>query len=102
MNEWVSPPVLIQIASILIVVGGAYATIRNLAQESNKNAQAALAHVAALQTEVMEFKIQVAKDYATNAAIDRVEGNLITSIERLGDRLDRLVELISKPSIAGH
>lgn len=38
--------------------------------------------------ELADFKLEVAKDYATNSAIAQIEERLITAIDRLGDRLD--------------
>lgn len=42
--------------------------------------------------ELSEFKLEVAKSYATNTAIKEVEDRVVAAIERLGDRLDKLID----------
>jgi biopolymer transport protein ExbB/TolQ len=46
--------------------------------------------------ELAEFKLLVARDYATNNAIREVEERVVAAIERLGDRLDKFVEAALK------
>lgn len=55
-------------------------------------ARTAVAKAEAVGGELSEFKEQVAREYVTGAAIERVEARLVSAIERLGDRLDRAFE----------
>jgi hypothetical protein len=47
---------------------------------------AATAHV------IAEFKLEVARNYATNNSIREVEQRVVDAIDRLGDRLDKFLE----------
>ena len=42
--------------------------------------------------ELAEFKLEVAKSYATNAAIQQVEERVVSAIEKLGERFDRAMD----------
>lgn len=42
--------------------------------------------------ELAEFKIEVAKEYATNQTVHKVKDDVVEAISRLGDRLDRIIE----------
>lgn len=55
-------------------------------------ARSASAKAEKASTDLAEFKEQVAREYVTGTAIERVEQRLVTAIERLGDRLDRAFE----------
>lgn len=48
--------------------------------------------IIANQTALADFKLQVAKEYATTAAIKEVEDRIVQAIDRLGDRLDKFVD----------
>lgn len=48
--------------------------------------------------ELAEFKLEVAKNYATNTAIREVEERIVVAIDRLGDRLDKLIDGQNKPA----
>lgn len=39
-----------------------------------------------------DYKLQVAKEYATTNAIKEVEDRIVQAIDRLGDRLDKFVD----------
>jgi hypothetical protein len=41
--------------------------------------------------ELADFKLEVAKNYATNAAIMQVEERIVVAIDRLGDRFDKII-----------
>lgn len=41
--------------------------------------------------ELADFKLEVAKNYATNSAIREVEERIVVAIDRLGDRLDKII-----------
>jgi hypothetical protein len=48
--------------------------------------------IAALNMVIGDFKLEVARNYATNAAIKEVEDRIVQAIDRLGDRLDKFVD----------
>lgn len=50
------------------------------------------ADVAKVTADLAEFKVHVAANYAGNSTIEQVENRLIEAINRLGDRLDRVLE----------
>lgn len=41
--------------------------------------------------ELSDFKLEVAKNYATNAAITQVEERIVVAIDRLGERFDKII-----------
>lgn len=47
--------------------------------------------------ELADFKLEVAKNYATNAAIKEVEERIVVAIDRLGDRLDKIIDRQDNP-----
>jgi hypothetical protein len=51
--------------------------------------QANALQFSAVYAVLAEFKLEVARNYATNAAIREVENRIVAAIERLGDRLDK-------------
>ena len=55
-------------------------------------AKEAKALAIAAKGELADFKEQVAREYVTGQAIERVEARLVSAIDRLGDRLDRAFE----------
>ncbi len=48
--------------------------------------------------ELAEFKLSVAREYATSEAIKEVEERVVEAINRLADRLDRILDHQAKPS----
>lgn len=46
--------------------------------------------------ELAEYKLQVAKEYATNQAIGVIEERIVQAIERLGDRMDKFFDSTRK------
>ena len=42
--------------------------------------------------ELADFKLEVAKHYATNTAISEVEKRIVVAIDRLGDRFDKIID----------
>ncbi|CAI2936174.1 hypothetical protein [Aminobacter niigataensis] len=47
--------------------------------------------------ELADFKLEVAKNYATNSAIREVEERIVVAIDRLGDRLDKIIDRQDHP-----
>lgn len=63
-------------------------TIKDL-QERIKSLEDAKGRTA---QELAEYKLQVAKEYATTHSIREVEERVVQAIERLGDRLDKFLD----------
>jgi hypothetical protein len=83
-----------------VTLGGVWYRLRMQVEENrefataelHKHAQAAAAQIAALQLTVSDFKLQVAREYATNNAIREVEQRVVDAINRLGDRFESFFE----------
>jgi len=56
------------------------------------NREFASVQVAAVHMIIAEFKLQVAREYATNNAIREVEQRVVDAINRLGDRFENFFE----------
>ncbi|MEM7216674.1 MAG: hypothetical protein AAF423_14140 [Pseudomonadota bacterium] len=50
------------------------------------------ARISKAESALSDFKVQVAKEYATNKGIEQMESRVVDAIRRLGDRLDRVME----------
>jgi hypothetical protein len=48
--------------------------------------------IGGLRHELTEYKVEVAEKYVSAQSMRELEERLINSIERLGDRLDRIFE----------
>lgn len=55
-----------------------------------------------LRTELSAFRVQVAQDYVSLAALKHFEERFETSFQRLVDRVDRAIELALRNSILAH
>jgi ribosome-associated translation inhibitor RaiA len=81
--------------TLLLTAAGVYAGwILRIAKgesaaEKVKAVEVELAHV---KTELSEFKVHVAATYASSGTIEQMESRLVDAINRLGDRLDRVLE----------
>mgnify|MGYP001809802348 CR=1 FL=1 len=53
------------------------------------------AHVA--MAELAAFKTEVARDYASLKTVEQVENRVVSAVDGLGIRLDRLVEILITP-----
>ena len=94
----------IEIATLLLTgagaLGGVWYRLNNqitinrefAATELTKRSQETSVQIAAIHLLVGEFKLEVARNYATNAAIKEVEDRIVQAIDRLGDRLDKFVD----------
>lgn len=88
------------IAVIIGAVGGAAAwlvrfstrlsNMEATAKAAAKEANAAAIQAAHTDRELVEHRVTVAREYASNETIARLEGKLIDAIDRLGNRLDSL------------
>jgi hypothetical protein len=88
------------IAAVIGALGGAAGWLVRFSTrlsniEAKADAAALAAASAALQAahtdrELTEHRVSVAREYASNETIARLEGKLIEAIDRLGNRLDSL------------
>lgn len=65
---------------------------QGFAKEIAKLDQAHSVQIAALNMVIGDFKLEVARNYATNNSIREVEQRVVDAIDRLGDRLDKFLE----------
>jgi len=47
--------------------------------------------IGSLRKELTSFREEVAKEYVSQATLEKFEARILTAIDRLGDRLDRFV-----------
>jgi propanediol dehydratase large subunit len=90
-----SPEVLIAAATLALTIAGAvafWANRINKGENALEIAKSALAKADECRKELADFKVHVAANYASNSTIEAMEARLIEAINRLGDRLDRVLE----------
>lgn len=82
------PNALIALGTLLLAAAGgiAFWSVRISKGEN------ALDVAKRVERDLAEFKVHVAANYASNSTIAEMEGRLIDAINRLGDRLDRVLE----------
>lgn len=83
----------IAIAGLCIAVAGGIAL---WAVRVNRGESAAT-RVERVERDLADFKERVARDYATAAMVAAVESRVVAAIDRLGDRLDRVLERRQEP-----
>lgn len=89
------PNILIAGGTLIIAAASAYAgwAARILRGESAaKKVDSLEGEVGRIKSDIADFKVHVAANYASNSTIEQMESRLIEAINRLGDRLDRVLE----------
>lgn len=89
MAQFISWNDLYTLAGVLVMVVGAVWHINNTVNEMRRESSES---DALLRKELADYKIEVANRYVTSDAIRQWKDELTQAINRLGDRLDRLVE----------
>lgn len=92
---------IIALVALSVTVVGGLATwaIRfGKAENAHDLAKEAVATANAAVSDLAEFKERVARDYATANMVASVEGRVVAAIDRLGDRIDRILE--ARPAVA--
>lgn len=87
--------ILVAVAGLGLAIMGGFAAwvIRfGKAEGALEEAKEAKALAISAKGELADFKERVAREYATAAMVAAVEGRVITAIDRLADRLDRILE----------
>lgn len=84
----------------LLVLGGGITWVLRFGKVESAAEDALEAKKLAEQAtkDLAEFKERVARDYATANMVAAVEGRVVAAIDRLGDRLDRLLEGRAAPA----
>lgn len=97
--EWPTLAALIIIATFLLALLKVASNLADRLTAAKAKADAAMivaneANTRAERAErgLAEFREEVARTYVTSDAIERVEQRLVLAIERLGDRLDRVLD----------
>lgn len=68
------------------------------AENSSETARNALTKAEALEKELAGFRVEVARNYATAAMVTAVAGQMEAAVNRLADRLDRILEARVAPT----
>jgi hypothetical protein len=76
----------------LVSVATAWAITKRAAEEALRKAEAAEAHAARVERDLGEFKVEAARRFVTDEMLTKVEERVVEAINRLGDRLDRLLD----------
>lgn len=93
---WAGLAALLPIAGYVWRIADRNAKNEAAVEAAQKSANTATARVIALEKLLTEHRIEVAREYATNAALVRIETTLATSIDKLGDRIDAAFALRHK------
>lgn len=92
--DWTIPAIIASIGLFITIIGlvAAWAIRINRGERADSSATKAHARIDTLASIVSDFKQEVAREYASVRMVEQMEGRVITAIERLGDRLDRVFE----------
>jgi hypothetical protein len=91
---------LILIVGFIIVIGGGFTAYGVLSQKiTGTETDLKRAHAKADQAlaDLKTLEVRVAREYVTAANLLAVEEKIVAAIQRLGDRLDRLLQDSRKP-----
>lgn len=80
------------LAAMLPVLGAGAALWWKLNRQIDDLKSKNAAQFAATAAVIADFKLEVARNYATNSSIREVEERVVQAIERLGDRLDKFLD----------
>lgn len=86
---------LVAIAALVLTAAGGLAVwaIRfGKAETSSETARMALERAESVERDLADFRERVARDYATAEMVAAVERNMTYAINRLTDRIDRVLE----------
>lgn len=86
-------------ALVLTAMGGFAAWVIRFgkAESAMEVARASQAEVDAVKGQLAAFKVEVARDYATASMVAAFEMRMAAAFDRLGDRIDRLIESRAEP-----
>lgn len=91
------------LALAVTIIGGGTAWVLRFGkiEAAVERSEAAEAKVQEIQRELVEFKVEVARNYATAAMVAQVERGVGEAINRLSDRLDKVLALIAERGNTG-
>ncbi|WP_127076129.1 hypothetical protein [Rhodomicrobium lacus] len=84
--------IIITLATIIGSIAASYAVTRHRAEAAQKEASEAKARADAVAGQLSDFKIEATKRFATDEMLQSVESKITEAINRLADRLDRIIE----------
>jgi len=73
---------------------GGWVIARQKGESAADTAKEAKATIEAVKADLAAFKTEVARDYASAKMVEQVESRVVSAIDRLGDRLDNIVEIV--------
>ncbi|MBN8943259.1 MAG: hypothetical protein J0H01_27390 [Rhizobiales bacterium] len=95
--------VSVSIATAMVVltavasVAGAFAVTRHRSERAEQRADRAEAKAESVECDLAEYKLHAAQQFVTDAMLVKLEGREVDAINRLGDRLDRVLEAPRRP-----
>ena len=92
---------IISIGVVLGTVAVAWGSNRAILKEHERRLNEKRQRVDTVSRELQEFKEKVARDYVSREAVMQLEERLVGAIERLGDRLDRLIDSVRERRPSG-
>lgn len=83
------------VAAIIAIVGG-FIRLQMQATQNTKDALDALRVALEVREEVNKMRLETAEKYASIAHLKEVEGRLAVAIDRLTDRIDKILSILNK------
>ena len=84
--------VALTIVTLAASIAGSYAVTKFRSERAEQRAEAAERRAEAVEKELAEFKLDAAKRYVTDEMLMKVEERILVAVNRLGDRLDRVLD----------
>jgi hypothetical protein len=84
--------ILLTLITAICSVAAAWALTKRTAEAAKETADAANKKASDLERQLAEFKIEAAKRFATDETLAGVRSEVVEAINRLADRLDRVIE----------
>lgn len=90
MNDITLPLMaFVTLGTILASAAASWAVTKRLAENAEKKA-------AAVEKDLADFKVEAARRFVTDEMLAKVEERIVGAIDRLADRLDRIIESRAK------
>lgn len=81
------------ILTAVSAVAGSYAVTKYRGERAEQAAEAATKLALAVQAELTAFRLEASRRFVTDEMLMKVEERVVEAINRLGDRLDRVLEM---------
>lgn len=95
MTETLQQMMVANLATIVMAIAGgiwAWARISNRSKANTHIAKEARDKAEAVEKDLAAFKLEAAKDYASNKLIETLGGKIMDEIHSLRDRVDRVLD----------